>query len=982
MLVRILLHALALNYNLRPSLKKRLYSDQGPIDFTLGIKTEQSTVDLAVVFKSGKVRVASPCPDDANAVMIFGNDDLVRRMLQITPNEVLNLLMKNKLRVVGNMSYLSLFNFYLSLLLGKKQAKMESRRQRRAAAQTASTAGESQPAQRPRALRDPEPLRCAQNDSGVQFLEEQYLSQYTLEDFPRFRRLLEVHFNTRPRICAERPRLLTAWFKENGFETDQQGRTWAPQLRQAQAFRHLMQQRKPMIHEHNLLAGTTTAEQIGVVIYPDTHGTLIWGELLSLPMRELNPYDISAQTVDTLHHEVFPFWAQRNVREQVRKVHDKPLCQQIDERFAVYFIWKSVGVSHTIPDFPKLLKLGTSGIIDQIQSRINAIENGDGEQRTNLEAMRICLQGLEDYAANLAAHAASLAQSESDQGRRSELERLAAICAHVPKNPARTLDEAINAIWIVWIALHMENTNTGLSLGRLDQYLQPYFAAEICKLESKSEREAYVRKAIELVGCLYMSCTDHLPLIPDIGNYLFGGSSSDQAITLGGVDQQGDDAVNDMTYVLLKVTEILAIRDPNVNARYHADKNSDAYLRRLCEVNLITSATPSMHNDKAVFAGLEQFSYPPEHVRDWSATGCVEPTLSGKHMGHTGAMMMNMVAALEMALNNGRHPLMNWQVGPRTGSVHNGAFEKFEDFFQAFVTQYRFCMQQAVEYNNLLGEAHALIRPTPLLSSLIDGCISSGRDASAGGALYNTTGTANIGLADVTDSMLAIKQMVFDKSQVSFSDLKRAIDSNFADDSVIRSRAQHKVPLFGSGDAEAVQMADRIAAVAREFYAAQRNFRGGPYTTGFWSMSNHVAFGTLTGALPSGRMAGKAFTPGLTPQPGASRELLDNLRDVAALDPANLSNNIAFNVKVFPGINDSRERAVERMQAYVHGYFELGGMQMQMNALTSQTLRDAMAHPDQYPQLLVRISGYNAYFVTLNHDMQVELIERAEYGLS
>jgi pyruvate-formate lyase len=595
--------------------------------------------------------------------------------------------------------------------------------------------------------------------------------------------------------------------------------------------------------------------------------------------------------------------------------------------------------------------------------------------------MVLCLQGVNAYAHNLSRQAAREAEAEEDPARKAELERLARICTKVPENPCETLDEAVNACWIVWLSLHMESTNAGLSLGRMDQWLQPYFEADMAKLSASEEKEEYIKKAIELVGCFYMRCTDHLPLIPDIGNYLFGGSSSDQAITLGGVTPEGEDAVNDMTYIFLKVTEILNIRDPNMNARFNLEKNSDTYLKRLCEVNLITAATPSMHNDLAVMESLAEFNYAPEDLREWTATGCVEPTLSGRHMGHTNCMMMNMVGALEMAMNSGRHPLMNWEVGPRTGSIEAGDFATFEDFYSAFCAQFKFLIDNSVEYNNMLGEAHSVLRPTPLLSSLINDSIKKGKDVTVGGARYNSSGSACIGLADVTDSLLAIKKLVYDDKKVSFADIKRAVDTNFAEDPALHAMVTKKVPFFGSDSEEAVAMAGRVAKFAHDTYGAHRNFRGGPYTAGFWSMSNHVAFGTLSGALPSGKLKGKAFTPGLTPEPNASKNLLDNIRDVAKLDPHNMNNNIAFNVKVVPGASDTHQQVVDHMFSYVKTYFELGGMQMQMNVVTSEMLRDAMAHPENYRNLLVRISGYNAYFVTLNRDMQVELIERAEYGI-
>jgi pyruvate-formate lyase len=221
---------------------------------------------------------------------------------------------------------------------------------------------------------------------------------------------------------------------------------------------------------------------------------------------------------------------------------------------------------------------------------------------------------------------------------------------------------------------------------------------------------------------------------------------------------------------------------------------------------------------------------------------------------------------------------------------------------------------------------------------------------------------------------------VFDEQRLSFSDLKRAVDTNFENDPGLHALVRNKVPLFGSGSDEAVAMANRVTKFVHDCFAGHLHYRGGKYTAGFWSMSNHVAYGTLSGALPSGRLAGKPFTPGLTPQPAASRNLLDNIRDVARLDPRSMNNNMAFNIKVVPAPRETREQTVNHMFSYVKTYFELGGMQIQMNVVTSDTLRDAMAHPEQYRNLLVRISGYNAYFVTLNRDLQLELIERAEYA--
>lgn len=970
------LRIMAFSFNCIPKYRIYLKSDQGWINFSVGIKTESNSVAQAIIFRNGRVKVQSGIPADVGVQLIFMDEEILKQLAVLPPNEVLNLLLKNKMIMKGNLAYLQLFNFFVSLLLKNKQIKqMNKQKDERQAEEIESTGQNNVPVKK-------QYLKAASVDGGVKFLGvDPYLSRYNLDDFPRLKQFLDIHFNQKPAICSERAEILTKWFKANGFEKTEYRTLWIPELRQAYAFKYLMENKKSIIRKDDLIAGTTTTKEIGVPLYPDTHGTMIWGELLTAPYRKLNPYDISPESIKELHHTVFPYWAQKNIREWVRKKYNQPIYQQVDERFAVNFLWKTVAVSHTILNYPRLLRLGARGIIREIQQELKNDKSADQLKKDTLQAMIICYEGIIAYARNLSDQARMEAESENDIKRKIELMKLAQICERVPENPSETLDEAVNAIWIHWVAVHMENTNAGFSLGRLDQWLQPYFTADLEKLESEQEREEYIRHTLELIGCFYMRCTDHLPLIPDIGNYLFGGSSSDQVITLGGVTPDGYDAVNDMTYIFLKVTEMLAIRDPNVNARYHNKKNSSAYLKRLCEVNYNTRATPSIHNDEVVMASLAEFNYPPEHLNDWSATGCVEPTISGRHIGHTNCMMFNMVAALEMALFNGWHPLMRWKLGPETGEVDTNKFETFDDFFEAFTCQLDFLANMSCDYNNCLGEAHSIIRPTPMIAAMIDGCINNGRDVTKGGALYNSSGNACIGLADITDSLMVIKKLVYDEQKMTLAEIRDSVADNFCHNNILRSMVLKKVPLFGSGDSEAVGMANRVTKMVHDCFKKRNNFRGGPYTVGFWSMSNHVAFGTLTGALPSGRLAGKPFTPGLTPQAHASRSMLDNIRDVAELDPLNMTNNIAFNVKVVPAANDSHKQVVDNIYSYVKSYCDLGGMQMQFNVVSTDTLRAALAHPEEYKDLMVRISGYNAYFVTLDRELQEELIERAEYGL-
>ncbi|MBU0972827.1 MAG: formate acetyltransferase, partial [Proteobacteria bacterium] len=948
---------MALQFNLRPSLGKYLKSPDGWTNFTIGLRTASGKVNQSIVFFNGRVTVLGRIPDNADAIMHFVDDRVLMQIIRITPNEMLNLVLKNKIILYGNMSYLQAFTYFISLIMGGVHERMLIRAQKKEVASRKKLSPNDDP-KIPRSLAERKDYRMRgdRTDPGVRWLDDPYLPQYRLEDFPRIKKQYEKHLGATPEISSERPVLLTRWYRKNGFERDTAGKEWVPELRQAHAFKFLMENKKTIIRPGSLIAGSCTPEEEGVIVYPDTTGTMIWGELSSIEKRVLNPCRITKKPARELH-DIFPFWTRRTTREWIRDAYDYPLCQKIDERAVASFNFKIVSMSHTVPDLPRFVREGTHKMMEDIQTQLELLHTTDPDNTKpdkihSLNAMILCLEGLNTYALNLACQAKILAEKEPDPQRRAELEKLATICCHVPLKPARTLDEAVNSAWISWVGLLMENNNVSLSPGRLDQLFQPYFENDLAKITTRKERNAYIEHVLELISWYFLINGEHYNLVPDVANYLFGGSQSQTAITIGGITPEGKDGVNDMTYIFLKVTEMLGLNDPNMNARFKLDVNSDTYLKRLCEVNIITVATPSLHCDDAVIKSFEQNCDKIEDLRDWASTGCVEITLSGKHMSHTGATSINMVAGLEMAMNNGYHPLMDWHLGPETGCLETDDFKSFDQFFQAFALQQQFIIENTTRLNNMAGEAYAYLRPTPLLSTAIRGAITNGMDVTKGGAHYNTSGSFNIGLADVVDSLMAIKTLVFDQKKIGFRQLKQAIDTNFENDPGLHAMVMNKVPRFGSGSDEAVDMANRVTAWIHSCYKSIKNFRGGDYTVGFWSVAQHVAYGSLSGALPSGKLAHKPFTPGATPHPSASKNFLDNIRDVARLNPCCMDNNIAFNVKLVPAAKDTREKTVDTMVAYVKSYFEQGGMQIQFNMVNSRVLRDAMAHPENYQNLL------------------------------
>lgn len=971
----------------RPEFNKVIFDKENNFVYNAKILfiTEDESEKFHIIFQDGKVDVNKGLIENPTVKLIFKSIKDLGKLYRTSSQNQMLMLLRNQMRYEGSMTDVAKFSFLTGFILQgqkKKFLKRQKKKQEKRLLPFEEFIDWDNGASKIKPLKNKILNKKVDN---AKYLDDPYLGSYKIQDFKRLNYLKYRYFNTQGQICTERAKLLTDYFKESGF-LKEDGNNDQPGLRQGKLLNYVLTNKKPIIHDYDLLAGTTTTKEKGVLLYPETGAVMMWPELYTMDIRKLNPYEIEEKDIEILNFEVYPYWTNRNIREYCRKINGNPLSQQLDELWVLYFMWKTQTISHTIPDFKKVLEQGIESIKQEAITKQKSASSQ--EKRDYYKGMELALQGVINYANNLSKEAERLAKgidgskaSAFQKQRKGELEKLTKICKKVPAYPAETFEEAINSIWITWLCLHHESMNAGLSLGRLDQWLQPYFETDMKKATNLQEKKRVVENIIELFGEYFLKCGDHLPLVPDIGNYLFGGSSSDQALTVGGIDENGENAVNDMTYVILKVTEMLSIRDPNVNARYHPDKNSKEYLDRLCEVNINTSATPSIHNDKQMISALTIQGFPLEHARTWAATGCVEPTICGKHFGHTNCMLLNTVAAMEMVLNNGFHPVISnvKRIGPVTGELQE--FKMYENFLQGYKTQLHFLDKNSVEHNNNLGKVHQILKPTPLLSSLIEGPMDKGIDLVNGGATYNTSGVALVGLTDVIDSLKVIKTLVFDKKIIDLPTLNEILKSNFKTKQGKTLYDQiEKIPKFGSDDPETNAIGQDLVDFLYNDFLSYEHYRGGKYLVGFWSMSNHVAFGTLSGALPSGRKANKPFTPGLTPAPGRKDLLIQNMHSVASLNALKMPNNLAFNVKLVPNSLDTHEETLNYFNGYVKSYFDLGGMQLQFNCVTSDFLRDAMKHPENYGWLIVRISGYNAYFVDLNEDMQLELIERTEFA--
>ena len=633
-----------------------------------------------------------------------------------------------------------------------------------------------------------------------------------------------------PEVCDELPRLLTEFLRRP--ESQQLSDT----TRRAQSLKYIFENKTPLVKADDLLPGQTTTSFVGPVIYMDTIGYCIWPELDTVSTRSQNPFKIKPEVAHRLNNEIFPYWLDRKPVQEVarysdydtgnyiseesdpvqgdsidpplkKKAGETPRCQELMERVAFFISDKATCVSHTVPDFERILKYGFDGLITQMQ---NDIEQGNThtEQETEfVQGVISVFEGAKVYAQHL-----------SEAAHKAGNQELARICKKVPAQPAETLHEALCTIWITYHLLLQENTNFGFSIGRLDQLLNPYYIRDWEKLSDPQDRKIYTHNAIDLVCHFFLHCSDHVPLSTEGSETLFAGSGSNQALTLGGTRYENGkviSAVNDMTYIILKATELLSIRDPNVHVRYHNEVHHrdpqgnalavdavDPYMQRICQVNIQTRATPAVHGDAAVVHAMASYYEAHEGVsheealadaHDYSSIGCIEENSSAKHYGNTGSTLMVLPAVLELAMFGGKHRsdgttesapnLIHGQANYTSTPLHE--MNSMQDFIEAFRFQLDEMAQQIVQCNNYLGRSFRKVRSSPFLSGMFVGPTNipgqqsaSFRDVAAGGAKYNSAGIAVIGLADVIDSFCVIDSLIFN-GDVSAKELITVLEQNF-----------------------------------------------------------------------------------------------------------------------------------------------------------------------------------------------------------
>ena len=817
------LRALGWSYRLRPALRDvlRVGRAQGPnarAAFAVNFATVDGHSQVWIRVEQDRLRSGPGRLTPSDGTVLFRDESELRRFLvQSAGSDILALSLEGGAFVEGSLICVAKFAHIAAAARHTGLGGTRSRRQAR-----------DEPILPEIVMRRGD-ARAFGAASGAIHLREPAFPDLTLEDLPGLRRCLESYLLTRPRISVERAQLFTEAIVNGSPDA-------TPVVQRALALAHVLGHRQPIVHEGLSVLGTTTEHRIGAPVYPELDGTLLWPELGDPDHRATGSCGISHEDAQSLANDVLPAWMFDGLRHHWRM---EPHGELRDGRF---IIGEPEGLASAVPDFKTVLNRGLRVL--SRESRDAASAAPTQAQKDFHASVATCLDAVCDYAVRVAEEAERVARELDDATWREALHAAALSSRRAPAAPAETLLDALNAIRICIACVHQESFNAASGLGRLDVLLQPFFERDLERAPNSDAREAVAVAAVELVASFFLSLSDHVPLRPRALTALHPGGAY-QAVTIGGALADGSSAVCDMTYVILKASELLAIPAPHLHARFAPAVNPDYYLRRVCEVGVLTGASPSIHTDPAYATALDTLQAPSDRGNDWAITHAGTPTLAGEHVAHPYSAIIHLPHALAAA-----------HVTVQAKSERTRERDILSDVLRALRTEMSKLAREALDSARTAAETLAQTFPTPLLSALVQGTSESGMDISAGGARYNSSCVRVTGFSDVVERIAALQHAADGSPLDDAMPIERIADivleivdvtlrsqapirggrfipsycgiSSFAwPYAVTRSRSrrmaggmvvQHCVP---AGDWSHAEHVDRVLALARSFCATE-----------------------------------------------------------------------------------------------------------------------------------------------------------------
>ncbi len=768
----------------------------------------------------------------------------------------------------------------------------------------------------------------------------------------------------RPELFADRALSATRSFEASEGQ--------ALPIRRALMLQRVLEEHPIVIQQGELIVGMKARKPRGSPVFPEINGAWVERDLDRLATRKETPFFVSEETKRALREEVFPYWRGRQIVDRI--VEAVPSEQwRADDRGVLYHYFRSRTIGHFNAAYDKVLLRGLRGIRADVERVLGSLCASDAdyvERRDFLESVATVCEAAVVFARRHAAEARRLAAAEADAARRRELLAVADICERVPQEPARTFHEALQSFWFVHLVLNLETSAHAFGPGRFDQYLYPFYRRDLASGVLTQEQ------AQELLDLMWVKF-DEITLAKDAGESQTSSSYPDfQNLNIGGLTRQGHDATNELSFMCLTALDHTKLPQPGLSAQI-SSKTMPAFLVRCCELLRQGMGMPAMFNSDVLVLGMVNRGKTLEDARASSLNGCVACFCDGKdRMASSG--YFNLAKCLELALNDGVDRLTDERLGPRTGDP--GCFSTFDQLLQAFHAQVAHFVDMKVRYDNIVRGIYATWCPVPFTSALIDDCVEQARDWHAGGSHYKIATVSGVAVGTVADSLAGIRKHVFEAGTWTLAQLKDALDRNWEGYESLRQALVDRTPHYGNDDG----YADDLAVLTQQIFCGEvekhRDLQGARYWVDLLPTTAHIALGETTGATPDGRRARTPLSEGVSPVQGHDRRGPTAVaRSIAKLDHAR-TNGTLLNMKVSPDCLKT-DSDLHKLAALIRGYFDQGGHHVQFNIVDRAVLEDAMANPEKYRNLLVRVAGYSDYFVLLSPEIQREILSRTEHAL-
>lgn len=768
--------------------------------------------------------------------------------------------------------------------------------------------------------------------------------------------VLKTRMLEQPRyVSIEQALIITKTYQEHETDSKQVKRAWS--------LYNALTQIEIGIEPEELIVGNRTKGVRYGVVFPESGISWVDREFETIPTRPQDKFLVHPEDIETFRKVIVPYWKGKSLEDIVhQRIGDE--IREISK--VVKINQNDHAQGHICPNVKEWLELGPAGVIAKAEKNL---VGANASQQEFYRCVILVMQGVQKFMQRYA----DLLEEKADSYPKytASMRELAKICQNLQNRPAQSFHEALQSTWFLFVVLHMESNASSFSPGRLDQILYPYYQKDLAEKKMDDDQ------ALEMIECLWLKFNEIVYLRNKNSAKYFAGFPIGFNVAVGGQDENGNDASNALSHLLIQAQEDIGLPQPNLSVRLfeHTDQ---ALLTHAVKCVSKGSGMPQFFNDKAIVSPLMDLGISKQDALNYAIVGCVELTTHGNNLGWSDAAMFNMNKVLELTLNHGKCLLTGKQMGPDLGSL--STYASFSDLEAAYQKMMDYFIEKMIPCCEGVEKAHIDCLPTPFLSAVIDDCMDKGMDVTAGGAHYNLSGIQMIQVANLADSLAAIKELVYDKKKVDASHLEKALQNNFVGDEVLRQMLLHRVPKYGNDVAWVDELGAKWALYFREQLRKYKNYRNGPYHTGMYTVSAHVPMGQNVGASADGRFAQDPLADGgLSAVYG--RDIQGPtavLKSVSKMDNSCTTNGGLLNMKFLPDFFKT-EAGITKFCNFLRAFVDLEVPHIQFNVVSKENLLDAQKHPDQYRSLTVRVAGYTAYFTELAGDLQNEIIARTSY---